>query len=303
MSSLPERARLEKLRELLRARIPAKWWWCDFNIIVNAYDRKGKRGERELFEAIDETIEMALKVDEERGSKRIQLRNWMYSNIREIGEKVEQLQYMEKVMRRIEEAKRTADENQLKELASLQLQLVDEFRRNNCIITATENEIIQEIDRMTPPTAEKTTKKVEIAFPREEEAEETVRLPDAEINSLLDRVRKINYEGIPFLRGIQEQIDRTVERARNMGFRELSEEERREIISQLRFWADGETYFPQLANITLEALEPGYASFNGIPIEYVRMYVEYQDQIPLRIDLTNQMLIVTEKERQAASQS
>jgi len=302
MSSLPERTRLEKLRELLRTRIPAKWWWCDFNIIVNAYDQKGKRGERELFEALDETIEMTRRADEEKGSKRIQLRNWIYNNTREIGEKIEQLQYMERVMQRIEEAKRTADENQLRELAGLQLQLVDEFRRNNCIITATENEIIQEIDRIAPPTAEKPAERVETPVPSPG-AEEPVRLPDAEINDLLDRVRRISYGGIPLLRGIQEQIDRTVERARNTGSGELSEEERREIISQLRFWADGESYFSQLANITLEALEPGYASFNGIPIEYVRMYVEYQDQVPLRIDLTNQMLIVAERERQAASQN
>ncbi|MBS7250411.1 MAG: hypothetical protein KIH08_07450 [Candidatus Freyarchaeota archaeon] len=281
---------MERLKELLGARIPAKWWWCNFTVTVKNYNLSGRKVEEGLFEAIQTTIEIAGKAKEEKSTTRkIQLYNILYSNINEILEKVNQLQYMEKIMQKLEDAKKGADKSQIKELANLQLELADEFQRNNGIITATENEIDKKIAQIIPQPTETQEMKARNSIPAVEEAKAPL---DTEIAKLAEEVKKIDYHNIPILQGIQKEINETLKKVDYKHTRKLAEEEREEIVSQLKFWADGKTYFAQLANITLEALESGYAPINDIPIEYVRTFIEYQDQIPLKLDLTNQMIIV-----------
>lgn len=138
--------RLEQLRELVRARIPAKWWWCDFSIRTTTYNLNGEREEKDLFEAIDRLIEITIKS----GKKEKKFLDLISNNVNSILDKVRQLQYMEKIIRTIELEEQTMENKvQVKRnLANLKLQLIEEFKRNNAIITITENELERTLSRI-----------------------------------------------------------------------------------------------------------------------------------------------------------
>jgi hypothetical protein len=292
----PEQTQLKKLKELLQTRIPHKWWWTEHEgsstLNLEVYNQKGKLVPMGLFEAIDETIKIAQQKEKSKGKKESHIINLLYSNINEILNKVAQLQLMERIMQKIDEAEQGTDEKQRQKLEELKHEEVTNFKINKGIVTTSEQEITQKILKIQEKTQKEPTTKA--ATPQQE----TQTIQDPEITSLLEKAKKINYRDTPLLQGIQNQIDKLLEKISKIQNQKLTQHEKEEIISQLKFWTEGEKYFPKIANITLEALEPGHAHINNIPPEYIRTFIEHQNQIPIKLDLTNQTIIVTQKEKQ-----